>query len=60
MAVDYPEPVADAIRGIRANAGLRKTKVYDRRREWGGALVKQMGKTYVVSSTGAIHVEEQR
>lgn len=34
-----------------------RTMVFDRQREWGGALVKQAGSTWVVSSSGAIFKE---
>ena len=50
----YPAPVAEAIRGIRANALPGRTMVYDRRAEWGGVEVKQNGATYLVTADGRI------
>ena len=56
--VPFSPEVESAIRAIRANMGPRKTQVFDRRLEWGGAIVKQNGETWIVTETGAIHREE--
>ncbi len=47
--------VEEAIRGIRANFLPRQVKVFDRTREWGGALVKGGGEVWMVGSDGEIH-----
>lgn len=54
VVTKFSPAVEDAIRGIRANAGPRRTMVLDRRLEWGGALVKQAGVVWVVTAEGRI------
>ena len=51
----YAAPVEEAIRGIRANFLPRQVMVYDRTRQWGGALVKAGGEVWTISSDGSIY-----
>ena len=46
--------VQDAIRGIRANFLPGRVMVFDRTREWGGALVKAGGEVWTVGHNGNI------
>lgn len=55
MTSHFNPAVAEAIRGIRANFLPRRVMVFDRTREWGGALVKAGGEVWSVSQSGAIH-----
>lgn len=54
QANPFTPAMEDAIRGIRANWPPRKVMVFDRMREYGVALVKAGGGTYVVHPTGGI------
>lgn len=51
----FTPAVAEAIRGIRANFLPRQVMVFDRTREWGGALVKAGGEVWTVSKDGSIY-----
>lgn len=53
-SAEFNPAVADAIRGIRANFLPGRVMVFDRTREWGGALVKAGGEVWTVSSDGSI------
>ena len=45
----------EAIAGIRAAFRPGTVMVFDRTREWNGALVKTRGEQWAVTETGAIH-----